>query len=89
MKTNPNIFQIPLPPPATGAVQFQNAWPGLFVAGQHAIPMYGAIRDLQERIVNHEDARVRAALSRLSEIADIIEREVAVRGHVPTLKPLK
>lgn len=92
MKSNPNILQIPLPGGSgnapTGAVQFQNDWPGLFVRGDHSIRMRSAIRELLQRFGSHQDVAVTNALYELAEIADVIESEVMARGHVPTLKPL-
>ena len=80
VKPNPNILQIPLPGGSgeapTGAVQFQNDWPGLFVRGDHAIRMRTAIRTLRERLANHPDLAVGNALYDLGELADIIGRDV-------------
>ena len=56
--------------------------------GDHAIKLRCAIRELQERFAKHEDIRVSNAVFDLAEMADVIEREVMARGHVPTLKPL-
>ena len=82
MKPNPNILQIPLPGGSgeapTGAVQFQNDWPGLFVRGDHAIRMRTAIRRLRERLADSTDHDVQNALYDLEEFADIIGREVLV-----------
>ncbi|HEY5448731.1 MAG TPA: hypothetical protein VIQ54_08265 [Polyangia bacterium] len=82
MKPNPNILQIPLPGGSgeapTGAVQFQNDWPGLFVRGDHAIRMRTALHRLRERLAAHPDRDVQNALYDLEEFADIIGREVLV-----------
>ncbi len=77
------ITQIPFPGSSgqtpTGALQFQDDWPGLFVRGDTAISLHISIRALEQRLANHPDAVVTAALLKLKEIADIIEREVIVR----------
>ena len=93
MKANPRILQIPLPGGSglapTGAVQFQNDWPGLFVRGDAVIHLRAAIRTLHKHLGDHQETAVRIALSELVQFAGIIEQEVIVPGHVPDLKPLK
>lgn len=64
----------------TGAVQFQNDWPGLFVRGDDAISILSYIRGLEQRLADHPDPVVTAALIKLREIADIVERDVVVRN---------
>ena len=80
-----SISQIPLPGGSggipTGAMQFQDDWPGLFIRGDAAIPLLGGIRTVQERLADSQDMAVVIALSRLAEIAGIIERDVIVRGE--------
>jgi hypothetical protein len=77
------ITQIPFPGDSgstpTGALQFQNDWPGLFVRGDTAISLLSSIRALEERLASHSDAVVTAVLIQLKDIADIIERDVIVR----------
>jgi hypothetical protein len=93
MNANPRILQIPLPGGSglapTGAVQFQNDWPGLFVRGDAAIHLRSAIRTLHKHLGDHQEAGVRIALSELVQFAGIVEHEVMVPGHVPTPKPLE
>jgi hypothetical protein len=93
MDTHPKITQIPFPGSSgkvpTGAIQFQDDWPGLFLRGDSAIALLSSIRGLQERLADHPDAAVRAAVSHLGQIAEIIKQDVMVRGHRPTLRPLK
>ena len=79
------ITQIPFPGSSgatpTGALQFQNDWPGLFIRGDDAIVLHSRIRGLQQRLVDHPDVVVAAALLQLQEVADIIERDVIVRDE--------
>jgi len=63
-----------------GAIQFENDWPGLFIRGDQAIALASRIRGLQERLANHPDAAAGACLIELGKIADLIERDVAVKG---------
>ena len=90
-KANPNILQIPLPGGSgrapTGAVQFQDDWPGLFVRGDDAIFACAAIRELQKRLADHPEQAVKRELSRLGRLAEVIESQVMDRGHTPVLKP--
>ena len=77
------ITQTPFPGSSgktpTGAMQFQNDWPGLFIRGDEAVAVCSSIRGLEQRLANHPDVVVAAALFKLKGIADIIEREVVVR----------
>jgi hypothetical protein len=76
------ITQIPFPGGSglvpTGALQFQNDWPGLFLRGDRAISLLRNIRELQNKLVNHPDPIVGVILIQLTEIADIIQRDVVV-----------
>lgn len=65
---------------ATGAMQFQDDWPGLFVRGDDAISVLFAIRRLQAFLQSCEDMQVASALSVLGPLADTIDRDVIV-GH--------
>ena len=79
------ITQIPFPGSSgetpTGAMQFQDDWPGLFVRGDSAIFLSRDIRELQQRLVQHPDPVVHFALYKLGEMADMIERDVIVGGE--------
>lgn len=81
--TNSRILQIPLPGGSgnapTGAVQFRDDWPGLFVRGDTAIVLGFAIRNLEKALAKSDDVVVASALNKLSVIADIIERDVRVK----------
>jgi hypothetical protein len=63
----------------TGALQFQNDWPGLFIRGDDAISLMGQIRLLLERLTNDDDFGVQSALGCLKHYADLIDRDVIVR----------
>lgn len=80
------ITQIPLPGGSnrapTGAMQFQNDWPGLFLRGDSAIPMAVHIRELERRLVDHPDGIVGGLLVQLSTIAEMIERDVLAKNDV-------
>jgi hypothetical protein len=77
------ITQIPIPGDSgrtpTGAMQFRDDWPGLFLRGDKASSLASSIRGLQQRLADHPDPVVGAVLIQLGEIADIIERDVIVR----------
>ena len=85
MSPTPKILQIPMHGSSgetpTGAIQFQNDWPGLFVRGDDAIVLMSKIRGLQKHLASHPDLVVAAALVELSKIADLIERDVIVKGE--------
>jgi hypothetical protein len=77
------ITQIPLPGNSgqmpTGAIQFQDDWPGLWIRGDTAIPLSVGIRGLQQRLSGSSDPIIFSVLAKLGEVADIIERDVIVR----------
>jgi hypothetical protein len=79
------ITQIPIPGSSgetpTGAMQFQDDWPGLFVRGDDAIMLLGAIEQLTERLAHHPDVIIASSLTRLARIAEIIKRDVIVQGE--------
>ena len=64
----------------TGAIQFENDWPGLFIRGDQAAVLLSRIRGLQDRLASHPDVVVAAALIELGKIADLIERDVVFRS---------
>jgi hypothetical protein len=79
------ITQIPFPGSSgetpTGALQFQNDWPGLFIRGDTAIDMASKIRHLQQRLADSQDGTVVLSLHVLGSLADIVERDVMVRDQ--------
>jgi hypothetical protein len=78
------VTKVPIPGGSggtpTGAMQFQNDWPGLFLRGNTAIPLAGTIRVRQQRLSGHPEPVVGMMLSRLAQIAEMIERDVIFRG---------
>jgi hypothetical protein len=78
------IKQIPLPGGSgdapTGALQFQDDWPGLFIRGDDAIGLLWAIKQLSASIGNTPDLNAASALAKLKGIAEIIERDVFIRA---------
>lgn len=78
-----NVLQIPLPGGSglarTGAVQFQDDWPGLFIRGDDAMELLHEIREVQQALHEH-DVDVPIMKSKLDEIARIIERDVIWRS---------
>jgi hypothetical protein len=81
--SKPEPLQIPLPGGSgqvpTGAIQFQNDWPGLVLRGDTAVGLAVSIRDLEKAFADHPDPIVWSGLSKLSTIAAIIERDVQAR----------
>jgi hypothetical protein len=77
------ITQIPVPGGSgrvpSGALQFRDDWPGLFLRGDDAIALMFSIRHLAQRLDGNTDVVVASTLSRFIRIADIIERDVKVR----------
>jgi hypothetical protein len=77
------ITQIPLPGGSgrirSGAIQFQDDWPGLLIRGDEAIPIAVSIRVLEERLQESRDPLIVSALGRLGQWAEIIERDVILR----------
>ena len=65
----------------TGALQFQDDWPGLFIRGDDAIILLAAIEQLEQLLCK----KCKDVLpSKLEEIATIIKQDVLVR---PDLSP--
>jgi hypothetical protein len=83
MNSKPNRTQIPVPGGSgltpTGAMEFRDDWPGLFVRGDKAGEISCAVRRLQQHCSDHEHWEVQTSLRVLGEIADIIENDVFVR----------
>ena len=83
MPAKPKRTQIPIEGGSgltpTGAMQFANDWPGLFIRGDQTGPILCAIRRLQDHCGNMKNGEVRLSLHVLDEIAEIIENDVIVR----------
>ena len=79
----PKITKIPFPGGSgnvpSGAIQFENDWPGLFIRGDSAVSLLAAIRGLEQRLSGHHDPVVNVALGQLSVIAETIDRDVIAR----------
>jgi len=84
MNQKPKRTQIPMPGGSgltpTGAMEFQQDWPGLFVRGDNAAEVSTAIRRLQQHCADHDHWKVCVSLDVLGRIADIIEQDVMVRS---------
>lgn len=80
MSDPPRRTQIPLPGSSgqtpTGAMQFQQDWPGLFIRGDDAMLLASLIRELEARLADSDDGRISVALYHLAKIAEIIECDV-------------
>jgi hypothetical protein len=80
---SPKLQRLPAPPDLprveTGAVQFGDDWPGLFVRGDNARSLRDWIRRLAGLLADHPNPDVADALRQLTSYADLIGREVLVR----------
>lgn len=78
----PQITQIPLPGDAgqtpTGALQFEDDWPGMFIRGDSAFFVMTAIRRLQAHFQDSQEEDVTAAMAVLESLADTIDQNVIV-----------
>ena len=79
------IIQIPLPGGSgrvpTGAIQFQDDWPGLFIRGDDALVLMARIRYLAKRLSPQSDPGIISVIFSLSKLADLIGRSVKVPGE--------
>jgi hypothetical protein len=75
-----HITQIPLPGGSgerpTGAIQFMNDWPGLFLRGDEAMGLLVQLRLVEQLLREKCGTSLPGGLRRLAEI---IERDVIVR----------
>lgn len=86
MTSNPRIVQIPMPGGSarvrTGAIQFRDDWPGLFVRGDDAIvlavDLSHILQVLRERGLE-ADHRVLCGIPRIEKLMTIIEQDVKVQ----------
>lgn len=83
------ITQIALPASSgvtpTGAMQFKDDWPGLFIRGDEAISLMVNIRALCAEIEGTEFAtnlRVFPALVQLRGLADLIDQDVRMKQDI-------
>jgi hypothetical protein len=74
------ITQIPIPGGSglipTGAIQFQDDWPGLFLRGDDALSLVRSIHYLQKTFSDHPDVNVTNAIYLLSKVAKMIDEDV-------------
>ena len=80
------MTQIPFPGSSgavpTGAIQFQDDWPGLFLRGDTCAPLLPSLQALLEHLSSQSlPASCWSAQYKLAEIVEIIEREVIVRSN--------
>jgi hypothetical protein len=77
-----NIQMLPapleLPRVETGAVQFGDDWPGLFIRGDNALALMLNIRKLMTLLREHADPDMHDNLDLLGQYADLIDQEVRV-----------
>ena len=85
MQRKPKRTQIPYPGSSgttpTGAMQFQQDWPGLFIRGDDAIALLGELRHVMK--VAGERGVQFGPFSRLKTIVDIIEHDVTMGKSEP------
>lgn len=78
METSPKITRLVIaegaPRVPTGAVQFSDDWPGLFVRGDNAFALLLELKQILETLDAHEELNCPTYLVR--EIAQIIEQDV-------------
>jgi hypothetical protein len=68
-----------LPRVETGAVQFGDDWPGLFVRGDNAKSLSFWIRRLGELLADHPNTDVADAMGQIKHYADLTEQHVILR----------
>jgi hypothetical protein len=82
--TRSRITQIPLPGGScrvpTGALQFEDDWPGLFIRGDEALFLMTRIRYLVERLGNQTDPGIISVIVSLTKLADLVERDVKMQS---------
>ena len=79
------LTKIPLPGGSgrvpSGAMQFQDDWPGLFIRGDQAVDLGSKVKALLEASKERklDDVRVWAANLELERLAEVIEQDVRVK----------
>ena len=82
---NKKITQIPIEGGSgkvpTGAMQFEDDWPGLFLRGDDAISIMGEIEGILEALQKNKNLKKEfyesdASIYHLKEIAEIIRKDV-------------
>jgi hypothetical protein len=85
MPMKPLILQIPLKGGSgnvrSGAIQFKNDWPGMFIRGDHAIAVAASIRHMITQLPPHKrNGENRYFVEQLQRLATTIESEVDTRN---------
>jgi hypothetical protein len=84
MSSDQQVRRVPAPPDPgrveTGAVQFGNDWPGLFIRGDDAFYLMITLRRLKELLGDDLRGEAGFRLAELMEYADIVEQDVVVRA---------
>ena len=82
MAAGREVQRLPAPPETarveTGAVQFGDDWPGLYIRGDNAIHFMLCVRRLGCLLADHPNAEVAFTLHQLVCYADLVERDVIV-----------
>lgn len=90
MLTTAKLTKIPLPGGSgvvpSGALQFQDDLPGLFLRGDEAVTLGVRIKLLLEVLKEKrvDDPRIWAAVLQLEEVTEMIERYVRVKSAPPS-----
>jgi hypothetical protein len=81
MEKKPRITQITVPSEPervpTGAVQFNDDWPGLFIRGDDALTLMLELKDVLKTLAEQNDQQCQTYFIR--NIVSIIEQDVIVR----------
>lgn len=83
MSQQPKRTQIPIEGGSglipSGAMQFENDWPGLFLRGDNAVTVSHAIRQLLDYHGKKPPGDLLAPLMILEDMADVIDNDVMVK----------
>lgn len=83
MSSDQQVRRVPAPLDAgrveTGAVQFGDDWPGLFLRGDDAFHLMLTLRQLKELLGDNLRGEAGFRFAELMEYVDIVEQDVVVR----------
>jgi hypothetical protein len=71
------LRQIPLESMNSGAVQFEDDWPGLYLSGKDCLRLINELRFVREQVLDAPRAAILVGC--LNDIEEAIERDVRVR----------